>query len=207
MAGPWRRPCNSITPEAGRLKASKVPGGGLEPPRPYGQRILSPQRLPFRHPGINRKSHGAKGGFFPESTPTKQELRWTPAQAGRLDVVCKRSALLKRARMRFPSGYSGASLRRLKAGAPVRHAECKGERPASADDMRFASGYFGSPVRRLKAGAPKTSAMRASMNGRTGPLGVARQMETTRAKCPRGIQPRRYSRTTSLTSSMPCRPK
>lgn len=29
-----------------------VPGGGLEPPRPYkGQRILSPLRLPFRHPG------------------------------------------------------------------------------------------------------------------------------------------------------------
>ncbi len=23
--------------------------GGLEPPRPQGQRILSPQRLPFRH--------------------------------------------------------------------------------------------------------------------------------------------------------------
>jgi len=28
-----------------------VPGAGLEPARPYGQGILSPQRLPFRHPG------------------------------------------------------------------------------------------------------------------------------------------------------------
>ena len=29
-----------------------VPGGGLEPPLPKGKRILSPLRLPFRHPGI-----------------------------------------------------------------------------------------------------------------------------------------------------------
>lgn len=28
-----------------------VPGAGLEPARPYGQWILSPVRLPFRHPG------------------------------------------------------------------------------------------------------------------------------------------------------------
>lgn len=28
-----------------------VPGAGLEPARPIGQRILSPLRLPFRHPG------------------------------------------------------------------------------------------------------------------------------------------------------------
>ena len=28
-----------------------VPGAGLEPARPCGQRILSPLRLPFRHPG------------------------------------------------------------------------------------------------------------------------------------------------------------
>ncbi len=29
-----------------------VPGAGLEPARPYGQGILSPQCLPFHHPGI-----------------------------------------------------------------------------------------------------------------------------------------------------------
>jgi hypothetical protein len=28
-----------------------VPRAGVEPARPFGQRILSPQRLPFRHPG------------------------------------------------------------------------------------------------------------------------------------------------------------
>lgn len=29
----------------------EVPGVGIEPTRPCGQGILSPQRLPFRHPG------------------------------------------------------------------------------------------------------------------------------------------------------------
>ena len=29
-----------------------MPRAGVEPARPYGQWILSPQRLPFRHPGI-----------------------------------------------------------------------------------------------------------------------------------------------------------
>lgn len=28
-----------------------VPRAGFEPARPFGQRILSPLRLPFRHPG------------------------------------------------------------------------------------------------------------------------------------------------------------
>ena len=32
-----------------------VPRAGVEPARPYGQRILSPQRLPFRHPGTRVK--------------------------------------------------------------------------------------------------------------------------------------------------------
>lgn len=30
---------------------TEVPGRGFEPLRPCGQRILSPRRLPFRHPG------------------------------------------------------------------------------------------------------------------------------------------------------------
>ena len=34
--------------------ATMVPGTGLEPARPCGQGILSPQRLPFRHPGEGR---------------------------------------------------------------------------------------------------------------------------------------------------------
>ncbi len=32
-------------------RAKAVPGVGVEPTRPLGQRILSPSRLPFRHPG------------------------------------------------------------------------------------------------------------------------------------------------------------
>ena len=34
------------------LGKGMVPRAGVEPARPFGQRILSPQRLPFRHPGI-----------------------------------------------------------------------------------------------------------------------------------------------------------
>jgi hypothetical protein len=34
-----------------------VPRVGVEPTRPYGQRILSPQRLPFRHPGTAGKDN------------------------------------------------------------------------------------------------------------------------------------------------------
>ena len=34
------------------LGKGMVPRAGVEPARPFGQRILSPQRLPFRHPGM-----------------------------------------------------------------------------------------------------------------------------------------------------------
>jgi hypothetical protein len=34
------------------LRKGMVPRAGVEPARPFGQRILSPQRLPFRHPGM-----------------------------------------------------------------------------------------------------------------------------------------------------------
>ncbi len=37
-----------------------VPRAGVEPARPFGQRILSPQRLPFRHPGIVDRFHVLK---------------------------------------------------------------------------------------------------------------------------------------------------
>ena len=35
----------------GVCPGSGVPGAGLEPARPFGQRLLRPPRLPFRHPG------------------------------------------------------------------------------------------------------------------------------------------------------------
>ena len=35
------------------LGKGMVPRAGVEPARPFGQRILSPQRLPFRHPGMS----------------------------------------------------------------------------------------------------------------------------------------------------------
>ena len=44
-----------------------VPGGGLEPPRPYGQRILSPLRLPIPPPGLQVwERAGRKYGQLPK---------------------------------------------------------------------------------------------------------------------------------------------
>ena len=38
------------------LGKGMVPRAGVEPARPCGQRILSPQRLPFRHPGTRSEN-------------------------------------------------------------------------------------------------------------------------------------------------------
>ena len=40
-----------------------VPGKGFEPPRPCGQWILSPSRLPFRHAGV-RPDYGVSGAVM-----------------------------------------------------------------------------------------------------------------------------------------------
>ena len=42
---------------------SKVPKEGLEPSRPFGRRILSPLRLPFRHFGL-RRTGATEGSLF-----------------------------------------------------------------------------------------------------------------------------------------------
>ncbi len=41
-------------------KSETVPGEGLEPSPFCKERILSPQRLPFRHPGLEGVFSGAK---------------------------------------------------------------------------------------------------------------------------------------------------
>lgn len=46
----------------GLLEARVVPGEGLEPSRCRHRRILSPLRLPFRHPGRDAASHGGARG-------------------------------------------------------------------------------------------------------------------------------------------------
>ena len=40
-----------LVPIAIGMLVTNLPGAGIEPARPFGQRILSPLRLPFRHPG------------------------------------------------------------------------------------------------------------------------------------------------------------
>ncbi len=46
-----RMPQDAITKGRDSYGEEAVPGAGFEPARPFGQRILSPPRLPFRHPG------------------------------------------------------------------------------------------------------------------------------------------------------------
>ena len=63
-----------------------MPGVGLEPTRPFGQRILSPPRLPFRHPGRPRTLAGSRSVWpMSDTTDTGSEdsagggshwLRW-----------------------------------------------------------------------------------------------------------------------------------
>lgn len=48
-SNPIRLPCRPT---------SVVPEAGLEPARPFGQGILSPLRLPFRHPGMGCQAQG-----------------------------------------------------------------------------------------------------------------------------------------------------
>lgn len=51
LEAPGRGPTSAFGTDQPPFRNSLVPKGGLEPPRPYGQRILSPLRLPFRHLG------------------------------------------------------------------------------------------------------------------------------------------------------------
>src|SRR6266446_6950792 len=46
--------CDSLL-SVRKLLKRLVPRAGVEPARPLGQRILSPSRLPFRHPGTAGK--------------------------------------------------------------------------------------------------------------------------------------------------------
>ncbi len=59
-----------------------VPGAGLEPARPCGHKILSLERLPFRHPGMHRKNLRAGDGDRTRDLLLGKETRYhfaTPA--------------------------------------------------------------------------------------------------------------------------------
>jgi hypothetical protein len=55
FSGPWEA--------TGWIVKSKfvVPGVGVEPTRPEGQGILSPPRMPFRHPGSDWQAYLIRG--------------------------------------------------------------------------------------------------------------------------------------------------
>ena len=57
------------------LGKGMVPRAGVEPARPFGQRILSPQRLPFRHPGMSSVNRIIPRNFRFPKTPISCYLR------------------------------------------------------------------------------------------------------------------------------------
>ena len=57
-----------------------MPGVGLEPTLPCGKRILSPPRLPFRHPGI------IASGFYTMDTTPVTHTQEAPGNALELTV-------------------------------------------------------------------------------------------------------------------------
>ena len=62
-----------------------VPRAGVEPARPFGQRILSPQRLPFRHPGMSSVTPNSSKPFrFPLIINTVMLITWCVEDAGLL---------------------------------------------------------------------------------------------------------------------------
>ena len=90
-----------------------MPRAGVEPARPFGQRILSPQRLPFRHPGTRAKYHAIRGAnkSADKSLPAGG-LIWsatTCSRFGRCDLSQQVSTkgLLTRPRRRGSAGQSG----------------------------------------------------------------------------------------------------
>jgi hypothetical protein len=64
-----------------------VPRAGVEPARPFGQRILSPQRLPFRHPGTHVKIARAfrNSQTVIKNSAGEEEL---PRELARVSIVC-----------------------------------------------------------------------------------------------------------------------
>ncbi len=76
--------CHPLPTMAKKAYKSKVPEGGLEPPRPCGHWILNPARLPIpplRHPlhrnNLRRVSEGGQAIFTPK---TPQKMRPSPTR-------------------------------------------------------------------------------------------------------------------------------
>ena len=68
-----------------------VPRAGVEPARPCGQRILSPQRLPFRHPGMLSVSRNSTKPFrFLLIINTETLITWCVEDAGVLFQIFAR---------------------------------------------------------------------------------------------------------------------
>lgn len=58
------RPCSGRS-------SNSIPGAGIEPARPCGQRLLRPPRLPFRHPGEGRPAKPRRPDPSGETYPSR----------------------------------------------------------------------------------------------------------------------------------------
>jgi hypothetical protein len=80
----------TYSPRGVFLPRRRIPGAGLEPARPCGQGILSPTRLPFRHPGARRiparASHDAMCSAFAKAEMLGTNVRIL-ATPGERDLV------------------------------------------------------------------------------------------------------------------------
>ena len=63
-----------------------VPEVGLEPTRPFEQRILSPSRLPFRHSGQDRQAYREDSG-----QPYLRVVRFVTPLPSKVFTPCSRS--------------------------------------------------------------------------------------------------------------------
>ena len=82
-----------------------VPRAGVEPARPFGQRILSPQRLPFRHPGMLSVSRNSTKPFsFLLIINTETLITWCVEDAGVLFQIFRQDPIAAIKRLLGPPG-------------------------------------------------------------------------------------------------------
>ena len=127
---PW-----SPDPDRRGRRLERVPGAGFEPARPFGQWILSPPRLPFRHPGPAGLSY-----LQVRRPPQRPHRRGTGAWLGSKSVTVRRVS----DRSGPPGGTRAWAERRPVAGAT--HHPGPGGGKLRVDDGRDRSTRVTAPV-------------------------------------------------------------
>ena len=118
-----------------------MPAGGLEPPRPFGLRILSPLRLPFRQAGTDGVAHAGR--------PTPREPYLRPRVEAKLPHAPRRVSREGSARGRARYVPSRTMRRQCSSAASIRLSLASGVRKAACG----ASVALGSRVSGWPAGS------------------------------------------------------